>query len=650
MKVERVPRDRTAKNIEDLQAQKGYWQEMGRRISTLRDSARTLYSFQNPFGERLAVSSDDSVISASATRESTEQRYSFTVKQLAQADRYLSNPLDDKYTVDSGTYTYTVGTDEISFNFRGGSLKEFADTINRRGRDKINANIFTVHPGTRSLLIESKVSGSDNRLGFSADALKLAISMGMVEQGNDTRQSIPLDAVRASPGQAVSVKDGVMETPAGVSASVPFSLAVPANSPLVLRFDTATSVQTDAIQIPQPPPGPDIPSSGSASYGGIVIDNDPSKTPLPEWKAPPPPQRRDSLDFFSLSFSDGSRAALPAITDTSDFTRRQYNLGDIAQGRTITGLNIENSNTNRTLTLRNIEVLDPNALSGGVKPLNAVSLAQDAIISMEGIEMRRPSNVITDIIPGVTVTAKGVSDKPVGLDIQPNRDAVKNSIVTLVGNYNRLMAELNVVTRNDDRILDEITYLSADEKADLKKRQGAFVGDSTLNQLRNSLQQAVAASYPTSAERDLAMLAQIGIGTNVRSSSGGAGGYDPSRLRGYLEIDERALDAAIQANLPAIRQLFGSDTTGDMMVDTGVAFNLEAIAKPFVDTGGIISLKTGTLDSRISQNQRSIDTMDRQLAAKEADLKAQYGRMEAAYGRMEQMTGAFDNLSKQSNQ
>jgi len=45
MSLERIPRDRVGQNIENLQVQKGYWQEVGRRINSVRDSARFLYSF-----------------------------------------------------------------------------------------------------------------------------------------------------------------------------------------------------------------------------------------------------------------------------------------------------------------------------------------------------------------------------------------------------------------------------------------------------------------------------------------------------------------------------------------------------------------------------------------------------------------------------
>jgi flagellar hook-associated protein 2 len=659
MKLERVPKERTEKNIENLEAQKAYWQEVGRRITALRESARQLYSFQNPFNERVAVSSDDLIISASATREAGEQEYRFTVKQTAQADRFLSPPLDEKLKIESGTYAFSVGSDTVSFQFRGGSLKEFTDALNRRGRDKIGASLVTVQPGTKSLLIESKVSGAENRLGFSGDAAALAVRLGMVEQVNDSRRNITLNeqTVRENnpapgavqPERPVSVNEGVASVPPLASASIPFSLYVGPESPLVLKLETATTIKTeDSFEAPQPPPGPSVPSSGSVSYGGIEVANDPSGAPLPVWTPPPLPVRRDTMAVLSLSFSDGTTTSLPPISDSGDFFTRQYRLSDFAGGKTISAVTIDNANTHREISLRNAVVFDPGAIGNGFKPLHPVSTAQDAIISMEGIEMTRPSNTISDIIPGVTVTAQGVSERPVRLEIQPNREAVKDSIISMVGNYNRLMAELNVLTRADDRLIDELSYLGADEAAEMRKRLGAFTGDTTLNQFKGNLQRTVSALYPTEEERDLAMLAQIGISTNTRSS-GGTGGYDPSRLRGYLEIDEKALDTAIAAKLPAIRQLFGSDSDGDLIVDTGIAYNLESLAKPFVETGGVISLKTGTIESRVSQDKRRIDSMERQLASKEADLKMQYARMESAYARMEQMTSSLDNFSQRSS-
>ncbi|MDR0451257.1 MAG: flagellar filament capping protein FliD [Treponema sp.] len=650
MRVERIPKERTEKNIESLETQKTYWQEIGRRISSLRESARQLFSFQNPFSERIGVSSDDSVISANATREAGERKYSFTVKQLAQADRFLSLPLEDSFRVDSGTYTFNVGEETVSFPFKGGTLKEFTDTLNRRGRDKVEASIIAVEKGSRSLLIESKITGADKRLSFADDAERFAILTGITERADRARRDFPLSEESVKPvsdAQYLIFKGEALQVAAGGAASIPFDPPVRSVPSLAIRFETAVEILPDDYEAPFSPSGPSIPPPDSVSYGGITIENEPSTVPLPAWEAPESPPRVDDLAALSLAFSDGTRLTLPPITDSRNFSPVQHRLEALAGGRAIVSLDLVNRNTHRDISIRNVRVLDPDAQEG-FKARNLISSAQDAVITMEGIEIKRPTNSIDDLIPGVTVVPKGISSRPVTVGIEPDRDLIKESIIGLVGNYNRLMAEVNVLTRNDAQIIEELSYLDAGEREELRKRMGAFNGDTTLNQFKSSLQRAATMPYETADDQDLVLLAQIGIGTDVRRSGVG-GSYDPSRLRGYLEIDERVLDTALETKLSGVQQLFGYDTDGDLIVDSGLAYAMDSLAKPYVESGGFITLKTGTIDSRISQDRRRIDTMERQLAAKEAQLKLQYGQMEGAYNRMERTGASLDNFMQQNS-
>jgi flagellar hook-associated protein 2 len=437
MSLERIPRDRVERNIESLQVQRGYWQEVGRRVNSLRESARFLYSFQNPFNNRIASSANDAVITASTTREASEQTYNFTVKQTAQADRFLSQPLDEKMRIEAGNYVFNIGDEEISVNFRGGTLRDFADSITRRGRDKVAASLIAVQSGTRSLLIESKISGAQNRLGFSGDSIDLAMQIGMMEQSDDNRMNIPLGGN--------NVTNGVLQVNARQSASVPMVLSLSTDSPVMLKLETSTRVSESGFNIHQPPPGPSVPS-GSITYGGITINNEPSTAPLPDSRPPAAVQRHDDMAVLSLVFSDGTSAKLPPITDSNGLTTRQYLLSDIAQGRSIVSLNIENSNTHRQVSVGNIEILDPTSLTGGLRPLNPVSTARDAIITMEGIQITRSTNSIDDLIPGVTLNVRGVSERPVELNIRTDIEGIKDAIISFVGNYNRLMAEINVLT------------------------------------------------------------------------------------------------------------------------------------------------------------------------------------------------------------
>ena len=633
MKLERIPKDRAEKTVESLETHKGYWQELGRRITSLRESARSLYSFQNPFNERIARSSDESVLSGTATRHALEQERTFTVKKVAKADRFLSDPLESSYKVSAGNYTFKTGENEISLNFRGGNLKEFTEALNRRGRDKIQASTITVKPGTQSLLIESLATGAGNRLSFGSDSEEFARNIGMIESASGARHLVQEAAVTVEAGKTGAVL--IREDAATLGARGG-----------ILSLETSTKLYAQE-EIPPPASGPVMPAAGSVSYGGITIENDGSSVPTPAWTPPPVPPKVDDMVMLSLKFTDGSEVKLPALRDSAGFTKSEYWLSDIANGKTPASLEIVNNNTHRDVSVRGIVILDPET-PDGYSPKNPVSTAQDAIVEMEGIEIRRPTNNIDDLLPGVTVTARAPSNDPVRLNVEPDREGVKEALIAMVGNYNRLMAEINVLTRNDDHVIQELNYLSTEEQTGMKKRLGVFAGENSLIQFKNTLQRSTGAPYPTMAEQELALLSQMGIGTDVRRA-GSTTGYDPSRLRGYLEIDEKALDAALADKLMAIQQLFGTDTDGDLIVDSGVAHNIDVLTKPYVETGGIVSLKTGTIDSKINQEQRRIATLDRQLEAKEASLKKQYGQMESAFTRMERMSTEIEQRLRVNN-
>jgi len=656
MRLERVPRERSERNVERFQNNISYWNDVSQRASSLRDSARYLFSFQNPFNDRLALSSDDSVLTATAARDALQQERSFTVKQVATADRFLSRPLDSGFTVEAGTYTFSVGSEDVSFGFKGGSLREFSDALNRRGRGILQSSLVAVRSGTTSLLIESKVTGEENRLNFADAAISLGQATGMIE------------GIDNSP---TSFTDTVISAQAGSTSEVQLGFQVPASGGnWVLSVETLTELRP-VEEAPLPliaEAAADIPE-GTANSDSVAREGEPDSEVLSEMStelaAPLPALAEDNSAFvdnlavLSITFADGQRMDLPPLTDSESFQSQQYELSGFAEGRTIASLTLRNDTSNRDISMQNVQIFS--TTHPQVTPLNPVSTAQDAIIAMDGIEMQRESNEIDDILPGVTLTARRASDRPVTITVEGNTDAIKDSIIAFVGNYNRLMAEINVLTApaqstglnsnptRDARIIEELTYLTPAEAAAMRERLGAFSGDSTLVQMRSNLMRIVGAPYPTSSERGQSLLAQIGISTDVQWG-GASSGFDSARLRGYLQIDERSLDNALATQLPVVRELFGSDSSGNRLVDTGIAFNVDAITWEHSRTAGIFSLKTDTLNANITQETRRIQSLNNQLAQREADLRRQYSQMEDAFGRMEQMSTSLDRFQPQGNQ
>ena len=265
---------------------------------------------------------------------------------------------------------------------------------------------------------------------------------------------------------------------------------------------------------------------------------------------------------------------------------------------------------------------------------------------MDGIEVKRGTNVINDLLPGVTLTLKAPSPSPVQLAITHDVEGIKKQIVNLVGSYDGIITDIDVLTRKDDTVITDASYLSEDEKTKAKANLGLMVGDLSLQQLKGSMQNVMMNPYPTSLGRELSLLAQVGISTDTRSP--GSASIDRTRLRGYLEVDEPKLAAAIAQHAEALKQLFGNDTTGDLVVDSGVAFRLDALLRPYVQTGGILPQRVSTLDSQIAASNRDIADYKVKLDDYQAELKKKYAQMGSALDNMQHNSQSIQNFNKQN--
>ena len=63
--------------------------------------------------------------------------------------------------------------------------------------------------------------------------------------------------------------------------------------------------------------------------------------------------------------------------------------------------------------------------------------------------------------------------------------------------------------------------------------------------------------------------------------------------------------------------------------------------KAYNETGGIISLKTGTIDRSISRTETDITNYNKKLVKTEQDLKRKYGMMEGSLQDLEKNIGIY---------
>ena len=643
MELERIPLDRKENELDTFENEKIIWQDLSRSISKLQDTAKELYGADNPFNERIVESSNERVLTAIAERGAVIQEKEITVISRARSDRFLSDSISEDFEAPSGNYAFSIGEEKISFNFRGGSLKRLADRINSRGKGLLRAQIVRDTPDTNVILIESTKEGMENKLVFEeGSAIEFAVSAGLLKRSDSSLRLISPEPAAGSTGYHEASDGGLLLSPKA-SGVIPVSPEVKDNGNLFLEFKVRINdLEEQKWAPPPPPPGPDSPASGNISFKGVFIENSGTKIILPDWKEPEAPVTVVDFEVFSSVNGDES-IYLPALRDTAGEQTVKIRLSDI--GGITSGLRFKNNNTYKEISLSDIKIYDPDA-RGDWEPSRPVEQASDAKLSIDGIEISRTSNSIDDLVPGVTLNLRGEDEESITLKVEPDEELIKDRIINFIGNYNRLQADLGILTSNDGALISEIDYFTEDEMVKARERLGYFQGDSTLIQMKSRLQLIMMEPYTTVDSETIRLLSHIGISTN---SSGFGGGINNSKLRGYIEINEEKLDSAIENNIQAVKDLFGMDTDGDLIIDSGAAYKTQEYAKPYSGSSGIISYRISSLDSKISRTQRDITSYELKLEDKEAELKNKYAIMEGNINSMQQSSNALNNLNIGNN-
>ncbi len=623
-------------NIELYKKQKTAWQTINRSSTTLRTTAQSLYSFENPFDSYTAISSDDKYLTAQATREAMGGIREIEIIQTASPDKFLSRSLDKNMKIEAGTYTFVSGNETISFKYKGGSLKNFVQTLNRRGKGLVTGSLLRNTSSTMVMTIEGSKSGVENRLEFLDDAFDWGLSLGIIKQTQSGARNYDFPPVLNK--ENCSVSNGVLTVLPGGELEYPFNPAVEAREDYVLELTVSVeSLPREKYIPPEPPPGPRIPSAGNVEFSGILVENAPSKVDLPPWTPPPPPPYRHDMEMVSVVAGD-SVIPLGEIIDSDE--KQVIRLPLEALGADVTSLKIRNNNTHNIVHLERLRTHKP-GFRGDYAPARPVKEASDSRILLDGVEITRSSNTIDDLLPGLTLNLKKTTEEPIELTVEADREKIKDEIIKLVAYYDQMVKDILIYTSRDESIIDEIDYLEKDEIEQAREQLGIFQSDSALLMLKSKMQTIMMNAYPTSDESEITLLAQLGISTNATSSSG----INSAQLRGYLEIDEEKLDSALQSlDLQIVKELFGYDTDNDLVIDSGVAWSLNRLLKAYDQTGGIIANRISTLDSQLSTAESRIATYDRQLERKEQQLKEKYGQMDAALKSLDSMTESLNNL------
>lgn len=661
MQVERIPLTREQSQLETYKNERQAWRDINTQLTTLRESIKTLYSYENPFNSKITTSTNEDAITATATRSADIQSFKVEVINPATSDRFLSDELESDFQVPAGVYTYKVKDKEVSMNWKGGSLKNFSDALNKRSNGVIKTMVIGASAGKKTLLIEALATGKENKLVFEGAAKDLAIKSGMITAieakkinfGNSSSEfmAVPpehMEEPTKMPPLSLT-RTNISNGTVVVSPRGAFQLAVPAEvsdrKTNHITFTVRTNSVTDITEeLNKQPESPVIPDAGFAEFEGIVVKNKNSETLI---KAQIIPQKEldpvINKNVLYAVMSDGSEKLIstPGLFSDSDIT---IDL-PISEYEGIKSIMVRNENTGYSLEVSAFSAYD-SAEEVGYTPNNPIEEAGDCTIKYEGIKITRATNDIDDVVPEITLHIHEKTEKAATISVKADKEASKDALIEFVGKYNQAVARINILSQNKSEIIDELTYLTKDEQEELRAQLGMFASDFTLTSVKSNMASIINSTYRTSEYDTITMLSQIGISTNA---SGYSGSYSQSRLRGYLEIDEKKLDDALENNLEEIKNLFGYDSDGDLIIDSGIAYRLDKEVTAYTQTGGILAMKTSSLDSKIKTSESKITKLESQMDEKEAQLRSKFSTMQGSLNSLESQQNAINNFTKQQN-
>lgn len=258
----------------------------------------------------------------------------------------------------------------------------------------------------------------------------------------------------------------------------------------------------------------------------------------------------------------------------------------------------------------------------------AGSAGQNAILTYNGLEIKRTSNTFT--INGAEITIKQKTTEPVTFSSSTDVDSIYDTIKNFVDTYNGLIDNISKeISEKKSKGYDPLTEkereaLSEDEIEKWEKlaRQGTLYRDSTLSSLLTKMRTSI---YTAVEGTSFNNMAKIGIATTKDYLAGGK-----------LEIDEDKLRAAIEEDPNGIYELFMSngettDADGKKIIDyskEGIVRRLRDDLKTAMEAITEKAGKTNAVNNTFTLG-KLLDNYDDRISAFEeklADLEDRYYR------------------------
>lgn len=641
--IKQIPIDAKENEIENYKIETGILQDFNAYAGRLDDQTKALYNIKSPFREMLGESSDPQVVEATANRTAIKKDYKVKVIQIAQADQFMSASLPRNKRLSPAQFTIRIGEDTYPIRFAGGTLHQLAQTIQDQTDGKLETRVINDTSTTSVLQVSGKQTGAKYRMQFEGDLAPLFEAELLYKAVSQTiTRDVDLRAiVSSSTNRIVSDTRSATLVPLSQGELNLNSAAIRISNTTVFYWSAERSQQLPvSITVPTntKPSLPDLSISPmqEVNISNIIVEGD-TLIPFYQKKTPPPAVKEtvsNRTEVFTLHWSDGSSTVF-SVTSNGNFSRPVQSWTGLSLQR----IQFHNYNTIEKYRLYDFRFLTP-VEEDGLRPKNFISRAQDAVFTIDGVQITREKNAVDDVVEGLVIYLKKPSSQDVDLKIDHNYKLVMDSILEWVNTYNQVMEYLSILTKpNQDRTP---LYL----KAEKDRKTGLFQAESSFSSLQNKLRLSVMNSYATEFGRELNMLEQIGIFTEEAGSFSTSSDVWESTRMGLLNVDTDKLNSKLVTQFEGVRQLFANAKDGGF---TGVAWEVSQVLRLALGAGGFLARKIQFNDNRIKETQKTVAKMKEDLEDYEVQIRIQYGKLNQTINQTDKQKDYWNNMNRNNN-
>ncbi|WP_046224354.1 flagellar filament capping protein FliD [Vibrio sp. ECSMB14106] len=618
------------------------------RLRESLDSMKNLmtnFRQEKAFAVRTVESTDEGLVSATATTEAIAGKYAIDVLQLAQSHKVASDVLSEDMKFGPGKLQISLG--DNSFDVQVGDRSKLIEIVRSiNGADSnpgVRASVINDVEGPR-LIVASNQSGSDQQISINvesdtANPLK-KLEYKTLEERVKTLEKARLSAQeilsKPAPGQEVAVLEPFSEANKS-------QLDADGNQIPPQEGGKGNSAQSDSLSYGEQAAADGRAALDAAQAAKSVMPED----NIPGWTETASGTLLDSYYTPELELDEKaiekapdvpgwSNAASGTLTDSyvtpkeaqqkleaeqarieEKISQEKADLAEKVQKGELTAeqakkierakLEPEEREHLEKVDKAQADLVQAQQAFDAYSGMAEVQAGQDSMVVLDGVaQLSSNNNVIEDAVEGIDITVKGKTPKdkpPAEIGVEYDRNSVRQDIEAFVNSYNQFYQ----VSKNLAGV-DPMTG-----------QKGPLSGDSTVRNADSRLK-GVFSSSIEGAPDNLKSLTEFGITTT---------------RQGSLEINYDMLDRQLNNNFDKLGEFFGGNN--------GFAKKVEDAIQGITGITGSIRTREKSL---VEQNYRLADdqsALDRRMDSLENRTHSKFTAMQDATSKMQSQLGSMMN-------